>query len=367
MTEVKGRFDYIDQFRGFIGIMMLLGHCSYYLNSVWKQLDPLDPLFPTWGQFALRYAGYICAPGFLIMAGAMVWLSYTRSVERGTKPWPAKWYFIQRGLFLIIVQMTFVNSSWSGFASFNPWHLGIIATIGFSMLLLVTVVSMPWLVRLFAALLLLFVHPLLIHIPYDQSSSIEVIFMETFLIAGDFNKYPVLPWFALALLGSVMASCWFKLWKTNRKRILYGTCIAFISIFAAIIIRLSRGYGNIFSFSEFGSYSFFADQKYPPSLFHNFWFFGLVVAGVTFFILMNKYFPKLTYFFSITGKVPLFFYCIHLAILGVFIKRLNIYYLEGGITATFVGFIILLIIMLPLSKWFYGVKARSKNYFIRMI
>lgn len=367
MTEVKKRFDYIDQFRGFIGIMMLLGHCSYYLNSYWKQLDPFDPLFPSWGQFALRYAGYICAPGFLIMAGAMVWLSYTRNIEKGTKPGSAKWYFIQRGLFLVFIQMTIVNSSWGGFAQFNPWHLGIIAAIGISMILLVGIISFPWQLRFVIALALLLIHPFLIHIPYDRNSVSEVVIMETFIVSGDFNKYPVIPWFALAILGSVMAGFWFKIWNTDLKKILYGFSIAFGSLTIAMIIRLFRGYGNIFEYSGFGSYSFFADQKYPPSLFHNLWFFGLVVAGVTLFIIINKYLPKATYLFSVTGKVPLFFYCIHLAILGVFVKRMNICYLEGGITATFVGFIILLIIMLPLSKWFYGVKVRSKNYFIRMI
>jgi len=80
----KGRFDFIDQFRGFVGILMLMGHSSYYFNSIWLHLDPLDPLFPDWAQFALRYAGYLCAPGFLMMNGAMVWWSFHRRIVKGT-------------------------------------------------------------------------------------------------------------------------------------------------------------------------------------------------------------------------------------------------------------------------------------------
>jgi len=139
------------------------------------------------------------------------------------------------------------------------------------------------------------------------------------------------------------------------------------SILLAIVIRLFRGYGNISSFSEFGTMSFFLDQKYPPSLFMNLLFFGLVVLGVGTFIVLNNKSPKIIQFFSIPGKVPLFFYGIHLAILGIFVKRLDFFYREGGILTTFIGLVIMLAIMLPLSKWFYNFKRKSKNKIIKMI
>lgn len=367
MAEVKKRFDYIDQFRGFIGVLMLLGHCSYYFNSIWLTLNPLDPLFPSQSQFILRYIGYLCAPGFLIMAGAMVWLSYSKNIKKGTKPLKAKWYFIQRGFFLVLVQMIFVNSAWSGFARFAPWHLGIIACIGISMILLITVVSTPWYVRLLLALTILVIHPFLIEVQYNPDSILQKTLMETFISSGSFNKYPVLPWFSLALLGSIMGNFWFKIWDTNKKHIMYGLGVAFVALGIAILIRLSAGYGNIFNYSEFGAFSFFADQKYPPSLFHNLWFFGMVVVFVTIFLLFSIYVPKLTKFFSIIGKVPLFFYCIHIAIMGVFIKRFDFMYLKGGVIETLIAFLILLIIMTFIAKWFYKVKLRSNNYIIRMI
>jgi len=367
MGVSKQRIDYIDQFRGFIGIMMILGHSSYYLNSVWKQLDPFDPIFPTWGQFAVRYAGYICAPGFLMMAGAMVFLSFHRQVSGGLRPIKSKWYFLQRGLFLILIQMTWVNSAWGGFSALNPWHFGIISTIGMSVILLIPLVQTRWYMRAGIALLILLIHPLLLTIPYNPESILHTVLMETFITAGDFNKYPVLPWFALALLGSVMAHFWFTQWDTFIKKILWGFSIAAIAILLAIGVRIINGYGTILPFSDFGSISFFVDQKYPPSLFHNLLFFGFVVTGVTCFVILNKYLPRFAGIFSIPGKVPLFFYCIHLAILGIFVKRLNFYYLEGGIWLTFIGFFVLLAIMLPLAGWFFRVKLRSNNYFIRMI
>lgn len=363
----KKRFDYIDQFRGFIGVLMLLGHSSYYFNSIWTHLDSLDPLFPSWGQFALRYVGYLCAPGFLMMNGAMVWWSYNRRISKGVLDWKVRWHLIQRGLFLILVQMIWVNSSWGGFAVLKPWHLGIIATIGISMIFLTLIINLKWQYRLGIALAMLLVHALALQITYDPEVTWIQVLMQTFIDSGEFNKYPVLPWFALAILGSVMAKGWLNIWKTDKQRITMGLTIAASAIVLAFIIRLGRGFGNTFPFSDFGSISFFIDQKYPPSLFMNLWAFAMVVLGVTAFIAINRVAPKLLMVFSIPGKVPLFFYAVHLAILGIFVKRLDLFYREGEIWATFIGFAVMLLIMLPLCKWFYGVKRRSTNYLIQMI
>lgn len=365
--NIKQRFDYIDQFRGFVGVLMLLGHSAYYFNSIWYRLDPLDPLFPNNSQFILRYIGYLCAPGFLMMAGAMVWWSYTKRIEKGIDSKTAKWHLIQRGLLLILIQMTWVNSSWGGFLEFRPWHFGIISSIGVSVILLTLIVDLKWQIRLIIGLILLLVHPFLLQIKYNYDDTFSKIIMQTFVDAGSFNKYPVIPWFSLAILGSVMATGWLEIWKTNRLKIKMSYLIGLSAIGTATMIRLSRGFGNINTFSNFGSMSFFLDQKYPPSLFMNLLFFGLVVIGVGSFIALNEWFPKFMKLFSIPGKVPLFFYGIHLAILGIFVKRFDFFYREGEILSTFIGFGIMLIIMFPLSKWFFNFKRKSKNPIIKMI
>ncbi|RLD56644.1 MAG: hypothetical protein DRJ05_11000 [Bacteroidetes bacterium] len=365
--KAKQRFDFIDQFRGFIGVLMIVGHSSYYLNSIWYNLDPFDPLFPSWGQFMLRYIGYLCAPGFLMMAGAMVWWSYHRRIKKGVSDWSARWHFIQRGTFLLIAQMTWVNSSWGGFTRFNPWHFGVIAAIGISVILLTLIINRSWQFRLVVGLSIMLIHPFLLQIKYDPDIVWQNIIMQTFVDAGKFNKYPVLPWFSLAILGSVMATGWLTIWKTDKRRIFMGLGIAATAFILAIIVRLINGFGTISPFSDLWSYSFFLDQKYPPSLFMNLWFFASVVLGVSLFIAIGKVAPKLLVVFSIPGKVPLFFYGMHLAIMGIFIKRIGLFYREGEVLASLIGVVVILLIMLPLCKWFYGVKRRSKNYIISMI
>jgi uncharacterized membrane protein len=302
-----------------------------------------------------------------MMNGAMVWWTYQKRIQNGSTDWNARWHLIQRGLFLVLVQVTWVNSSWGGFTEFKPEHLGIISTIGISMILLTLIVNMKWQFRVGIALVILFIYPFILTINYNPEVYWQQVLMQTFIDSGDFNKYPVLPWFALAILGSAMATGWLKGWKTDNKKILFSLVIGVGSILIATFIRMERGFGNIFPFSDFGSYSFFLDQKYPPSLYHNLWFFGWVVVGAGIIITINKSFPKLLKFLSIVGRVPLFFYCVHIAILGIISKRIGMFYREGEVVETLIGFAIMLIVMLPLAKWFGGVKQRSKNYIVKLI
>ena len=220
------RFEFIDQFRGFIVILMLLDHSSYYLNSIWKYLDPLDPLFSSWGQFILRYSSYLCAPGFLMMNGAMVWYTFSKRKDKGIPVSETRKYLIKRSLFLVLLQITWVNSSWSGFERFDPFHLGIISSIGMSMILLTFIMQFKWQYRLAIGMAILLIHPFLLQIHYDPNNTWQMAVMQTFVDAGEFNKYPVIPWFAVAVLGSVMAPGWLGAWKTDKEKILYSLGIA---------------------------------------------------------------------------------------------------------------------------------------------
>ena len=84
-------------------------------------------------------------------------------------------------------------------------------------------------------------------------------------------------------------------------------------------------------------------------------------------MLIGRYAPRLVAPLGIVGQVPLFFYCVHIAILGVFSKRIGIYYREGAVLESFVGWAVMLAIMFPLAIWFGRLKRRSRNYLIRLI
>lgn len=362
----KQRFEFIDQFRGLIGVMMALGHSNYYFNAAWLSLDPLDPFFDNFGQFALRYMGYLCAPGFLMMNGAMMYNSYWRRVAGGEPRGRARWDFIQRGLFLVAVQLIWVNASWGGFERLRLEHFGIIATIGTSMLLLAIMVRWRWQWRLAVAVVVSLVHPLLLRIPYDAKAWTHVP-MQLFIDSGDFNKYPVLPWFALATLGSVMAHFWFEAWRDGAQRARRSLALGASLVLAAWALRLWGGsYANIFPAGKFFSWSFFLEQKYPPSLSHQVWFAGAVIFMVGLFCLIGLRTRALRPF-AIVGRVPLFFYAVHIPLLAIFTRLLPDLYRKGAVLESFIGLAGLLAVMLPLAWWFGGVKRRSRNWFVRMI
>jgi len=363
----KSRFPFIDHFRGLIIALMALDHASTYFNTLWISFDPLDPLFPGLAQFLIRYSSYLCAPGFLILTGAMIWLAYQNRRKAGLSEWQAKWYFIKRGLFLVLLQITWVNSSWGGFASFRPAHIGIIACIGLSMCLLALFVNARWGIRLAIGLGVLIVHPFLLKIPYDPKNPWQEALMQTFIDAGDFNKYPVLPWFALATLGSVIGVGWLKDWTTTRRRVGWTLVIAAASFAVAIALRMGRGYGNLLPFDRLGTISFFLDPKYPPSLFHNLWFFGAVISTAAVLDLIGRAVPALLKPLAIYGRVALFFYAMHIAILGVVSKRLGLYYLQLDVGGTLLGWVALLLVMIPICVWFGRIKQRSDNWIIQMI
>lgn len=361
------RFAFIDQFRGLIIICMALDHASYYFNSAWLSLESLDPFFDSWGQAMLRYIPYLCAPGFLMMNGAMVYWAYHKRRDKGVGDWRARWDFIERSLFLIAFQLTWVNSSWGGFTRLRLDHFGIIACIGTSMLLLALMITWRWWIRLALASAIFVAHPFLIKIPYDLDGPAHIP-MQMFINAGDFNKYPVLPWFGVALLGSVMARFWFKRWlapgELARKSLVLGLLI----MLAAVAIRLGRGFGNIFPYGEAGTWSFFYDQKYPPSLFFQVWWSGmsiLLVGGFAWLGARSRIIDRIG--ITTVGKVALFYYGMHIALLAIFTKRLGLFYREGDVLASWAGWLGILIVMYPLCRWYAGVKRRSRNWLIRMI
>jgi len=364
MAEKK-RFTFIDEFRGLVCVMMDLGHSNYYFNSAWLSLDPLDPFFDNTGQFLLRYMGYLCAPGFLMMNGAMVYYVFWRRYRNAEGLGSIRWGFIQRGLFLIAVQVVWVNASWSGFARLRLNHLGIIATIGLSMLLLVWMAKWKWQWRAATAGLLFVVHPLLLRIPYNHDSPSHFV-MQFFVDAGDFTKYPLVPWFALAIVGSVMAHFWFEAWSEpgRRARNSVLTGLAFIGL--AWVVRFGQGFGNIFAWDTFFSYSFFLVQKYPPSLVHQLWFSGAVIFIVGVFDFIEQRTPLLRPLAKV-GRVPLFFYMVHVPLRAIFAKRLGFFYHEGAVRESLIGWVVLLAVMAPLVIWFGGVKRKSRAWLIRMI
>ena len=365
----SGRYLFVDQLRGLIIALMGLDHASNYFNAVWKRVEYDNFLFDTSGQFVIRYLSYLCAPGFLMLAGAMIWLSLSKQIERGTPGLPARLGFIRRGAFLILVQLVWVNASWGGFTRIRLDHYGIIACIGSAIILLTLIASMRWWLRLGIAVLVIVVHPLLLRIPYDaETISLGTRFMQLFVDSGKWNLYPVLPWFALATIGSVAGEAWFRIWKEDGARMRNTLIVAVISFLLFLAVRIPGGYGNIMPFDSVGSVSFFFVQKYPASMAHNFLFPGLILALAALLMIVGSRLRWLLHPLEVYGRTPFFFYIVHIPLLAILTRRLEwLPYKQGEVGTALLAWVGLLIVMYPICRWFGSIKARSNNTLIKMM
>ena len=70
------RLESIDMLRGLLMILMALDHTRDYFSTL--QVDPTDP-HTSWPLlFATRWITHLCAPGFIALAGASVYLQKRR-------------------------------------------------------------------------------------------------------------------------------------------------------------------------------------------------------------------------------------------------------------------------------------------------
>jgi len=189
--------------------------------------------------------------------------------------------------------------------------------------------------------------------------------------------YPLIPWFAVMALGYCFGAI-YKLEEAARKKLMIQIGLGAVAAF--FVIRGFNIYGDPGPWSVQENFmlsviSFFNTEKYPPSL-----LYLLMTLGPSMFILAytEKLSGKLSQIVSIFGKVPFFYYILHLIMahltavaIGVFqgfeFKQFMTgfwFFPEGyGLALGWAYVITLLIVaaVYPACKWYAGLKKRSKN------
>lgn len=126
-------------------------------------------------------------------------------------------------------------------------------------------------------------------------------------------SYPVLPWIGIMALGYCFGSLYRKEVEAQKRKT-YLLVIGISAIVLFIVIRAINIYGDLSPWSVYGNtittlLSFLNVTKYPPSLLYT-----LMTLGpcLIFLAIAEKPLGKFGNAITIVGRVPMFFYILHL-------------------------------------------------------
>jgi uncharacterized membrane protein len=313
----------LDIFRGLIMVVMALDHTRDFFTNV-----PFEPetLAQTWpALFFTRWITHFCAPMFFLLAGTGAFLYG----ERHKKAELTR-YLWTRGLWLIVLEFTIVGTAWSFQIPFG--FFGVIWALGTSMVLMAGLVRLPmrWIGGLSLAMIAL--HDLLDRVRPSQFGSWAWLWIILHKRGGvllpfgvrEFVLFPLLP-----LVGVMAAGYWlggaYLMEQERRKKLLLVLGAGMLASF--VVLRITNLYGNPpaglggVSQGNFHVQSTLAKtvilfldvEKYPPSL-----QFLLMTLGPSFLLLAwldRGRVPRGLGALWTFGRVPMFFYVLHLYVI----------------------------------------------------
>ncbi len=312
----------IDMLRGLVILIMLVDHVREHFFTHHHVIDPMVIEETSTGLFFTRLLAHLCAPIFVFLTGLSVWL-YANPKDKPSRSATA--FLLKRGLFLILLEITLVNFSWS--ASYNTLYLQVIWAIGLCMICLAFLSKLPRIWIGVLGFIIVFGHNLLTPITFETTelgyNFWTILHDRGYLATDSFIdtriSYPVLPWIGVILLGYFMGPLYHHLISAaKRQKILFYLGLSSITLL--LILRGWNIYGETLPWETQNSFiksvmSFLNYTKYPPSL--NFLLFTL---GIGFLLL--SFFERIKGRFSqilkVYGSAPMFFYIIHLYVLVIF-------------------------------------------------
>ena len=136
---VRPRVDAVDALRGLVMVIMALDHTRDFFSKD-LAFDPTDLAKTYPALFLTRWITHYCAPVFIFLAGTGAFLSTTR----GKNPRQLSWFLLTRGLWLVILELTWVRCLGWQFNFDLHFTIGaVIWAIGWSMVVLAGLVFLP--------------------------------------------------------------------------------------------------------------------------------------------------------------------------------------------------------------------------------
>jgi uncharacterized membrane protein len=318
---------------------------------------------------------------FLAGTGAFLYRSKGRSKSE------TSWFLFSRGVWLVILELTLMRMGWQ-FSFDYSYAVGqTIWAIGWSMVCLSLLVYLPISVTTVFGLAMVAVHNAFDGIRPKMfgdygwiwkilHSGGRVEISDNYTLSA---MYPLIPWIGVMAAGYGFGVILLKEEK-QRRRLLWTIGLSVTALF--FILRWVNIYGDPKQWSVHEEFSrtlidFFNLDKYPPSLLFLLMTLGPAIASLA---LFERWQGPIARFFIVFGRVPLFFYVLHiflihaLAVLAAYMtiggpdtlvgstKPLELPEGYGfGLPVVYGVWIGVSLVLYPACKWYADIKRRSKS------
>ncbi|MFB9841433.1 DUF1624 domain-containing protein [Mucilaginibacter ginsenosidivorans] len=317
-TITKNRITSIDLLRGTIMIIMALDHVRDYLFFGSFYFDPLDLTKTSGVLFFTRWITHFCAPIFLLLAGTSAYLMGRKKTKSELSV-----FLVKRGLWLVFLEMIVVNFGWNFNIAFPMFFFITIWALGVSMIALAALIHLPKRLLLVLSIVVIAGHNLLdnVHVPGNTLAGFgwSLVHDQQFftwhnemLLVG----YPIVPLFALMSLGYCLGELFTSEFDSAKRKKVLST-VGFSALVLFVLLRYSNIYGDPVKWSTqkdgfFTFLSFLNVNKYPPSLLYVLLTIG---SACVFLAFTEKLRNGLVNIVSVYGRVPMFYYLIHIYII----------------------------------------------------
>jgi uncharacterized membrane protein len=400
------RIDSVDLLRGIVMVIMLLDHTRDFVHRDTFLFDPTDLSRTYPALFFTRWITHFCAPVFVFLAGTG---SYFQIV-RGKSKAELSRFLITRGLWLIVLEVTLIRFlvTWEYGLSFLGM-LQVIWVIGVGMIILAGLIHLPLRVIATFGIAMILLHNGLDGMraaPWQGPGTVVSLGGKLWMLLHQqgafpvggwpspilFVLYPLIPWVGVMAAGYAFGSIYDQPPEIRRVRLMrWGVAITI----GFVLLRLADVYGDHNGWepqktAAMTVVSFFNTQKYPPSLLYLAMTLGPALIGLSLWDGYNRASgekPARSWFTNalITyGRVPLFFYIcqwIWAHASGYFLtvasgKSADFYVALPGpgspvpkdagldVWVVYVVWSGGAVASYPLCRWYAGLKARRKDWWL---
>jgi uncharacterized membrane protein len=377
-------------------IIMALDHVrDFFFKASLKSagsvaMDPTNIATTTPGLFFTRWITHFCAPVFVFLGGTSIFLMSRRKSKQELSA-----FLIKRGCWLVFVEISIISLAWTLNPFYNVIILQVIWTIGMSMIILGLLVYFPPIFLFILGLIIVLGHNCMQYQPFN---GLKGSFFADLLYFTNFSTYHLnqshiviivysfLPWTGVMLLGFYFGKLYGSNVVDNQRRkimILLGSGIfvlflllRMINVYGDPLPWMIQPRGSIYSFL-----SFLNTNKYPPSLEYLCMTLG---PAIVLLALLEKIQNRFTRIMNIYGRVPMFYYILHLYLIhfiGVIVFYVSGFTDKDIVTAgspflfrppglgfqlpgVYLIWIIVAIVLYPLCKRYDQYKSTHKKWWL---